>query len=140
MARTLLSWGLDHLTRCAALVISELVTNSTVYAGSEIVLSVALGPRAVRLTVPDKSPDLLRPRKARLGSHGRGLTIVAGSSRDFGVMPTADGGKLVWAILEDPPALPAPIHEVDGSTRRFAPVRREKNTGTSRSQHSEGEP
>ena len=109
VARTLQGWGLDHLTPSAALVISELVTNSIMYGGSEIVLSVALGPGAVRLTVRDKSPDLPRPRKARLGPHGRGLIIVAGFSRDFGFMPTAEGGKVVWAVMDAPAA---PLHAV----------------------------
>jgi hypothetical protein len=104
VTRTLQGWGLDHLTPSAALVISELVTNSTVYAGSKIVLSVAWSPGAVRLTVRDESPDLPRPRKARLDLHGRGLTIVAGFSRDFGVLPTAQGGKVVWAVLDAPAA------------------------------------
>jgi anti-sigma regulatory factor (Ser/Thr protein kinase) len=112
VARTLQGWGLDHLTPSAALVISELVTNSTMYAGSEIVLSVALGPGAVRLTVRDKSPDLPRPRKARLGPHGRGLIIVAGFSRDFGVMPTAEGGKVVWAVMDAPAAPLRSVHAV----------------------------
>lgn len=32
---------------------------------------------------------------------GRGLTVVvAGLSRDFGVLPAAEGGKLVWAAHE----------------------------------------
>jgi anti-sigma regulatory factor (Ser/Thr protein kinase) len=109
VARTLQSWGLDHLTPSASLVISELVTNSTMYAGSEIAVSVAMSPGAVRLTVRDKSPDLPRPRKARLGLHGRGLIIVAGFSREFGVMPTAEGGKVVWAVLD---ATAAPLQAV----------------------------
>ena len=41
MTRTVLSWGLGPLAPSACLVISELVTNSTVYAGSDIVISVA---------------------------------------------------------------------------------------------------
>ena len=112
VARTLQGWGLDHLTPSAALVISELVTNSTMYAGSEIVVSVALGPSAVRLTVRDKSPDLPCPRKTRLGCHGRGLVIVAGFSRDFGVMPTAEGGKVVWAVIDAPAASLHAVHAV----------------------------
>jgi len=113
VAHTLQGWGLDHLAPSAVLVISELVTNSIVYAESEIVLSVALGPGAVRLTVRDKCPELPRPRKAPLGSHGRGLTIVAGFSRDFGVLPTSEGGKVVWAVLDAPAAPLRAVPTVD---------------------------
>jgi hypothetical protein len=41
-------------------------------------------------------------RQCDLDLHGRGLTVVGGLSRAFGVLPTEDGGKLVWALLEAP--------------------------------------
>jgi hypothetical protein len=120
VTRALRVWGLGHLTPSAALVISELVTNSTVYAGSEIAVSVAWIPGGVRLTVRDKSPELPRPRKDRLGLHGRGLTIVAGFSREFGVMPTAEGGKVVWAVLDAPAAPLHAVHKVHAAQTLLA--------------------
>jgi hypothetical protein len=111
VTRALLGWGLVRVTPSASLVVSELVTNSTVHAGTEIALSVAWHLGAIRLTVRDNSPDLPRQRSSRLGLHGRGLTIVAGLSRAFGVLPTADGGKVVWAVLNarpHPPTKPSP--------------------------------
>jgi hypothetical protein len=75
---TLLDWGMGSVISSASLVVSELVTNSTVHAGTEIDLSVASDRQALRLTVRDHSP---------------------------GVLPTADGGKLVWAVLEVPPPI-----------------------------------
>lgn len=86
----------------ACLVVSELVTNSIVQAGTEIDLSVAWDRQALRLTVRDHTPCQPRPRQAGLEVHGRGLTIVAGLCRAFGVLPTADGGKVVWVVLEVP--------------------------------------
>ena len=108
VTRTLLDWGLGPLIPAASLVVSELVTNSTVHAGTEIDLSVAWDRQVLRLTVRDHSPGLPRPRPRRAGLavHGRGLTIVAGLCRAFGSLPCADGGKVVWAVLEVPPAKP----------------------------------
>jgi hypothetical protein len=99
VARTLLGWGLGSLIPCASLVVSELVTNSTIHAGSDIVVSLAWIPGALRLTVRDGSPDLPRQPYSKLDEHGRGLRVVAGLSRAFGVLPTGEGGKVVWAVV-----------------------------------------
>ena len=109
VTRILLGWELGPLTPSVCLVVSELVTNSTMYAGSDIAVSVAWSLEAIRLTVRDRSPELPRPRKSRLGLHGRGLTIVAGVSRSFGVLPTAEGGKVVWAVFDAHEATPRPV-------------------------------
>ena len=100
VCRTLKGWGLGQFSPSACLVVSELVTNSAVHAGTDISVSVAAGAGAVRVTVRDDSPELPRKQNAGLGLHGRGLIIVAGFSRDFGVLPTAEGGKVVWAVLD----------------------------------------
>ena len=106
VTRTLQGWGLDPLIPCACLVVSELVANSTIHAGTEIDLSVAWHLGALRLTVRDSSPGLPRRRYSRLDVHGRGLGIVAGLSRSFGFLRTADGGKVVWAVLYPPRTRP----------------------------------
>ncbi|HEY8821838.1 MAG TPA: ATP-binding protein [Dermatophilaceae bacterium] len=98
VARTLLDWGLGRLIPSASLVVSELVTNSTIDAGTDIELSLAWDQEALRLTVRDNSPDLPRQRFSRFDQHGRGLSVVVALSRAFGVLPTADG-KVVWAVL-----------------------------------------
>jgi len=102
VSRTLVTWGLSRVIPTACLVVSELVTNATVYAGSDIDVSIAWHRQALRLTVRDRSPVLPREQHPGLDLHGRGLTIVAGVSRAFGVLPTADGGKVVWAVLDAP--------------------------------------
>ena len=99
IARTLLDWGMGRLIPSASLVVSELVTNSTIDAGTDVELSVAWYLGALRLTVRDNSPDLPRQRFSRFDQNGRGLSAVSGLSRSFGVLPTAENGKVVWAVL-----------------------------------------
>jgi len=108
IAYVLLGWGLGPLVPAASLVVSELVTNSTIHAGTDIELSVAWNLGLLRVTVRDNSPDLPRQQYPQLDDvHGRGLSVVAALSRAFGVLPTADGGKLVWAVLNA--ARPKPL-------------------------------
>jgi hypothetical protein len=99
VTRTLLDWGFEPLIPCCCLVVSELVTNSTIHAGTDIELSVAWSMGSLRVTVRDNSPDLPRQRYTRFDVNGRGLSIVAGLSRSFGVLRTADGGKVVWSVM-----------------------------------------
>jgi hypothetical protein len=98
VSRTLLDWGMGRLIPSASLVVSELVTNATIHAGSDVDLSLSWDLEALRLTVRDNSFDLPRQRFSRFDQNGRGLCVVAGLSRSFGVLPT-DDGKVVWAVL-----------------------------------------
>jgi anti-sigma regulatory factor (Ser/Thr protein kinase) len=106
VARILLDWGLGSLIPSTSLVVSELVTNSTIHAGTDIALSVEWSPGALRVTVRDNSPELPRQRFSKFDLHGRGLSVVSSLSRAFGVLPTADGGKVVWAVLNAARATP----------------------------------
>jgi hypothetical protein len=94
---------LGRVIRFASPVISELVMSSTVDAGTDIDVSVAWHLGALRLSVRDYSPSFARQRYSVLGPHGPGLTMVAGLTRAFGVLPTADGGTLLWAVLTPRP-------------------------------------
>ena len=106
VTRTLLDWRLSRHVPAACVVVSELVTNAMIHAGTDIDLTISEHRQAIRVTVRDRSPDLpLEPPEA-LDVHGRGLTIVAGLAKAWGVLPHIDGGKAVWAVL-DPPS-PAP--------------------------------
>jgi len=102
VTRTLLDWRLGRVIRFARLVVGELVMSSTVNAGTDIDLSVAWNRGALRLTVRDHGPALPDQQPPASDLNGRGLAVVAGLSRSFGVLPTADGGKAVWAVLNAP--------------------------------------
>lgn len=99
------TWGLDELSDITALLVSELVTNS---------LRHATGPIGVRLVRPaetmptllvevsDPLPDPPRERAADSDEEsGRGLQLVACSSRRWGTRP-GDTGKTVWFELAVP--------------------------------------
>lgn len=100
VTRTLLDWRLARVIPFATLVVSELVASSTIEAGTEIDLSVVWNLGALRLAVRDHGPAMPGQRHPGPDLHGRGLTVVAGLSHAFGVLPTEDGGKVLWAVLE----------------------------------------
>jgi len=102
VTRTLLDWRLGRVIPFASLVVSELVSCSSVNAGTDIDLSIVWDLGALRLIVRDHGPALPDQRPCTLDLHGRGLNVVAGLSRAFGVLPTADGGQAVWAVLDAP--------------------------------------
>ncbi|MBD9702148.1 MULTISPECIES: ATP-binding protein [Streptomyces] len=98
-------WGLEVLADITALLVSELVTNA---------LRHATGPIGVRLVRPadpsgtllvevsDPLPDPPRERAADVDDEsGRGLQLVACSSRAWGTRP-GEAGKTVWFELAVP--------------------------------------
>jgi anti-sigma regulatory factor (Ser/Thr protein kinase) len=117
--RTLLDLGLSRLIPFATLMVSELVASSSVHAGTDIDVTLTFDREVLRLTVRDHGPALAGQQSGDHDLHGRGLSIVGGLSRAFGVLPAADGGKLVWAVLEAP-VRPSPSNGVGKLPRRPA--------------------
>ncbi|MFF4758513.1 ATP-binding protein [Streptomyces sp. NPDC001292] len=99
------SWDLDALGDTAALLVSELVTNSLRYATGPIgvrLLRPADLPKVLLVEVSDPLPDPPRERPARpYDESGRGLQLVASTSRRWGTRPN-DAGKTVWFELAVP--------------------------------------
>lgn len=127
LTRTLLDWRLGRVVPFACRLASELVAGSSVDAGTDIDVSVAWHLGALRLTVRDHGPALpvqsgAGPSPLRL--HGRRLALVAGLSRTFGVLPTGDGGKVVWAVLEAPRSRPptARVRSAPATRRQGSPI------------------
>jgi hypothetical protein len=102
VSRTLLDWRLSHYIAPAVLVVSELVMNAITHAETDIDVTVSAHGQRIRVAVRDRRPDV---PVERLGGQmpGRGLTIVVGLSNAWGVLPTAEGGKVVWAVLDTAP-------------------------------------
>jgi hypothetical protein len=105
VTRTLLGWRLGAVIPFANLIVSELVASSCISGGTDLEVSVAwdsgalrwdLG--ALRLSVRDHGA-MRGERPSLLGLDERGLTIIAGLARAFGSLPTADGGKVAWAVI-----------------------------------------
>jgi hypothetical protein len=110
VTHTLLDWQLNRVAPFASLVASELVASSSVNAGTDIDLSLAWNHGALRLTVQDQGPALPGQPPSGHDLAGPSLSVVAGLSRAFGVLPTDDGGKVVWAVL-DAPRQPPPTSQ-----------------------------
>jgi anti-sigma regulatory factor (Ser/Thr protein kinase) len=98
-------WGLEPVADIAALLVSELVTNALRHATGPIGVRLVrpVGPLGVLLVeVSDPLPDPPRERAARPDDEGgRGLQLVACSSRAWGTRPGAVG-KTVWFELAVP--------------------------------------
>jgi hypothetical protein len=111
VTRTLLDWRLNRVIPFASLVVKELVASSSINAGTDIDLSLAWNHGALRLAVRDQGLGLPGQPHSGHGLHGQSLSLVAALSRAFGVLPTANGGKVVWAVLEAPrPPAPTSQH------------------------------
>ncbi len=86
----------EKVTGVVELLTSELVTNALLHARHAEELSVFVWPSVIRVEVED--PSALLPTRRRAGVDavaGRGLTIVDGLSRAWGVEAGARG-KRVW--------------------------------------------
>jgi anti-sigma regulatory factor (Ser/Thr protein kinase) len=87
-----------------ALVVTELVTNAVLHARSAPILTVAVGPSAIRVEVFDDGPGTprLRPLGDEPVTSGRGLALVDMVAESWGVAPSGPGGapgKTVWAVI-----------------------------------------
>jgi DNA-binding NarL/FixJ family response regulator len=99
VSQVLTGWDDEEgdLTDTVTLLVSELVTNAVLHAGSEVEVSVRLTPTAARIEVTDASANSIAPRDATTEEDsGRGLALVGSLAQRWGVRPAAGGGKTVW--------------------------------------------
>lgn len=90
-------WQCGPLLDDVQLLVSELVTNAVVHAGSEVEVAVRLLGDTVRIEVVDRAPvvPLRASQPAEESESGRGLMLVETMASAWGVEPI-DGGKSVW--------------------------------------------
>ncbi|MER5638633.1 SpoIIE family protein phosphatase [Kitasatospora sp. NPDC002227] len=113
---TLLGWGLPEVVDDAVVLVSELVTNAVVHAGTAAEVSCEREPESLRIGVTDRHPERGLPSFAHVptssdryadpdGEGGRGLLMCAALSSTWGVEYSA-GRKTVWFRLPLPAQQP----------------------------------
>ncbi|GAA2129618.1 hypothetical protein GCM10009760_01050 [Kitasatospora kazusensis] len=101
---TLCAWGIrldEETTGDVALVVSELLTNSVLHAGGDLVTIAVYASRdRLLIEVYDASPQAPAPGVAgEEDTSGRGLFLVEALARSHGSSPTPRGKK-TWAELD----------------------------------------
>lgn len=104
---TLGRWDCDDLLDTVTLLVSELVTNAVLHAGSDVDVSVLLLADRLRIEVADASETYVRRRQAsEQDTSGRGTALVETLAQAWGVEPRP-GGKVVWFEVPRPDRQPA---------------------------------
>jgi DNA-binding response OmpR family regulator len=99
VTQALSGWDDDEgdLIDTVTLLVSELVTNAVIHAGSDVEVMVRLTATAARIEVTDASAESIAPRDATTEEDsGRGLALVGSLAQRWGVRPAPGGGKTVW--------------------------------------------
>jgi hypothetical protein len=96
-------WGMTYLVDAAGVVVSELVTHSVERAHSVIEVSLSRSDTQLRIAVGDCGAGY--PGAPAMGGpdilDGHALHLVEAMTRAWGVLPTRNRGKQVWAVLDD---------------------------------------
>jgi len=101
LVETLEQWGRGDIVDAAAVVVTELATNSVVHTHSDFVVAVSSASGRVRVAVRDASPiaPILRDTAATTGTSGRGLLLVSALAHRWGTQ-VISAGKIVWAEFD----------------------------------------
>lgn len=91
--------GFPDTAFTASLLVSELITNAVLHAGTDIRLVIDSGSDQVRIAVHDGSDRAVRRRRHSVdAATGRGLMMVEQMSVDWGIEKHRPG-KAVWFTL-----------------------------------------
>ncbi len=97
---TLRSAGRPEVVEVAVLLVSELVSNAVLHAGTDIELVVRVLPDRLSVEVHDRTGgQAIRRRYSSLSGTGRGLMLVEELAGGWGTVVTATG-KFVWFELD----------------------------------------
>jgi serine phosphatase RsbU (regulator of sigma subunit)/anti-sigma regulatory factor (Ser/Thr protein kinase) len=98
-------WDAGDLSDSVVLLVSELVTNAVVHAGTTARLELRLDTQSVRVEVEDQHPRRMLPmvvnQPAEDAEEGRGLLITFSLASAWGVDYTS-GSKRVWLRFDRP--------------------------------------
>ena len=93
----LATWEERDALEVVTLLVSELVANAVLHAGTKVEVVMKQRGQWLRVEVADESPVLPGLREFDPdATTGRGLTLVELLAADWGVEPCDEGGKLVW--------------------------------------------
>jgi anti-sigma regulatory factor (Ser/Thr protein kinase) len=85
------------------LLTSELVTNAVVHDRHDAVLTAALTPASVTVSVSDVNRKAPVAREEQFeGEAGHGIAVVETLASAWGVHPHAEGGRTVWFRVDRP--------------------------------------
>jgi hypothetical protein len=92
----------ESLVGPACVVVTELVANATVHAGTMMTLVLSSSADRLQISLRDGSSALpvLNPPAPLAPAGGRGLLLVDAIASGWGALPVTGGGKLVWAVLD----------------------------------------
>jgi anti-sigma regulatory factor (Ser/Thr protein kinase) len=94
-------WGRPDLIDDAILVVSELATNAVIHGRSQFSVQLRRIGSNVRVEVLDDCGHEPSPAAApQFATGGRGLSLVAAVSRQWGFERIDDHGKSVWAEFD----------------------------------------
>ncbi|GAA0980051.1 ATP-binding protein [Streptomyces rhizosphaericus] len=103
-ADALAEWGLTGRAEDVRLCVSELATNALVHGtapGHGFLVKLDVDEEVVRLEVHDSRRQHPEARQATdTDLSGRGLTLVAALSDDWGVQNRTPFGKIVWSCFK----------------------------------------
>lgn len=106
---------LDGLADDACLLVSELVTNTVLHAGTDCELRLEVGDQAMRVDVMDQDNSDVRPVDTDSARRAHGLNIVDSVAAGWGVI-YRDGGKTVWFTLVSGAAMSRHSHSREART------------------------
>lgn len=114
------SWDLADLIEPACMLVSELVANVLLHAGTDLDLRLRRTDGGVRVEVHDRSARMPeRKYYSATSTTGRGLMLLNAVAQRWGSEPTS-GGKAVWFELDvaaagtlAPPVTPAAVRLED---------------------------
>lgn len=116
----------DDLVEAAELLVSEVVTNALVHAGTAIDFHASAGMAGLRVEVTDGSTQMPAPRGyGAMAGTGRGLKLLEELGDRWGALPH-ENGKTVWFVLTsghplEPGTAPVADHEAEAMGSSAAP-------------------